>query len=301
MYKFSFMLKTYSGDFFYAQRLIKSFNKHNQDCLPMHIVVPARDYELFKNSFKSVNIHVLNEEKMGFDFVHDDSIRGIRPGYINQEIVKLQFWEHNLSQNYFCIDSDSEFIRDFGINDFMFDETIPYSVLVEDKELHVDPLYYKKYWIGRELLLNVIKKELGIANYKTLTCHNNTVLNANVLRDFKENFMAKRSFRYQDLMKISPYEFSWYNFWLQLSGIIEIRICEPHFKMFHTREQHEDYLNRGITLKDISRAYIGVVINSNYSRGYGLVGYEDGHLYRRPLLQRIKAKLRRIITSFLKK
>lgn len=301
MCKFSFMLKSYSGDFLYAQRLIASFNKHNIESLLMHIVVPAGDYDLFNDSFQSGNIVVLNEDMMGFDFVHDDSIHGIRPGYINQEIVKLQFWEHKLSENYFCIDSDSEFICDFGINDFMFDDSTPYAVLVEDKELHVDPLYYIRYWIGREKFLNEIKRELNIANYKTLTCHNNTVFSVRVLEDMKERFMVKRSLGYQDLMKIAPYEFSWYNFWLQISGIVEIRPCEPHFKMFHSREQHEDFLRRGITLQDISRAYVGVIINSNYSRGYGLVGYDDGHVYRRSLLQRIKSRLKKIISGVLTK
>ncbi len=43
-----------------------------------------------------------------------EPVAGIRPGYINQEIVKLAFWELGLTENYFCVDSDAVFVRPFA-------------------------------------------------------------------------------------------------------------------------------------------------------------------------------------------
>ena len=40
---------------------------------------------------------------------------GLSAGYINQEIVKLCFWETGLADNYLCLDSDAEFVRDFHV------------------------------------------------------------------------------------------------------------------------------------------------------------------------------------------
>ena len=137
-HKLVFMLKSFSNDFLYAQRLIASYRQYNVDGIPMFIVVPESDLELF-SIFRDIDIEVLAEESVTDCLVNDDSVFGIRPGYINQEIIKLAFWELDLCENYFCIDSDAEFIRDFYFSDFMFNENTPFSVLVEDNEFAVDP------------------------------------------------------------------------------------------------------------------------------------------------------------------
>ena len=63
--------------------------------------------------FKESNIEIFSDESITDYLVEDDSVMGIRPGYINQEIVKLAFWEKGLCENYFCMDSDGVFIRNF--------------------------------------------------------------------------------------------------------------------------------------------------------------------------------------------
>jgi len=59
--------------------------------------------------------------------------------------------------------------------------------------------------------------------------------------------------------------------WLQKSGVIGLHSREPWIKVFHNQSQHMEYLLRGIELTDIARGYLGVVVNSNYSRGLGVV------------------------------
>ncbi len=247
------MLKTYGEDFLYTQRLIASYRKHNSDDIPLYVVVPRADLGKFA-TFEGVDIETLAEESVTDCLVSDDSVFGIRPGYINQEIIKLAFWELDLCDNYLCLDSDAEFIRDFYFADFMHDENTPFSVLVEDNELAVDPEYYNEHWIGRSKLLEVIKQELGVEDRRTLTCHNKTIFSAKVLKTFKEKYLLPRGYTYVGPLKKSPYEFSWYNFWLQKDKTIPIVFREPLFKIFHSKNQHLEYLRKKSQSKILQEA-----------------------------------------------
>jgi hypothetical protein len=274
MHKIVILLKSYLGDLGYVERLILSYHKHNRDNIPLYIVVPLIDIPSFEK-FKSNGITLFSDESITKNLVSDDSVMGIRPGYINQEIIKLAFWEKKLCENYFCMDSDGVFIRDFYMTDFMYDEKTPYTILAEDNELKVDPEYFNNHWIEREKLLKVIQKSVGLQDERVLTCHAFAIFSCKVLQSLHAKFMLPNNFTYIDLMTLSPYEFSWYNMWLQKDRTIPIEIKEPIIKFFHQESQHLEYKRKGIKINDIARAYIGYNINSNYSRGYGILGYDD--------------------------
>ena len=269
MTRLGLLLKSYAGDFAYAQRMVESFHKHNADKLTLFIVIPDSDVELF-SSMTGSNVEILSEELLG-KYLVDSPVHDLRPGYINQEIVKLAFWELGLTENYFCVDSDAEFIRDFGFSDFMANDTTPYTVLVEDKELLVEPRYYKQYWKTREDEIRHILDLVGLDTHVIRTCHGHQVFSAKVLRSFKERFLEPRGWSYVDALAESPYEFSWYNMWLQKDHGIEIHAREPFVKVFHHEGHHLEYILRGVTQADIARGYLAVVVNSNYSRDLGVV------------------------------
>lgn len=308
MHKIAILLPSYMGDIQYVERLIPSYKKHNVNKIPLYLFVPQKDKVVFEK-FIDDDITLLNEEE--FTMVHDNSIFGIRPGYINQEIIKLSFWEKGLCENYFCVDSDGVFIRDFHVSDFMYDENTPYTILVEDNELVVEPEYYKQYWSERKKLIRLIQEKVGLNDKRMLTCHGFAILSCKVFESFNTKFMKPNNLNYKDLLNIAPYEFSWYNMWLQKDKTIKIEFREPIFKYFHTKNHHLEYLRKGITLQDISRGYMGVVINSNYSREYGVVSYEDGDIYDfsmkemmllsykiiRSPFRRVKKILRRIMSK----
>ena len=263
------LCKSYSGDFEYAQRMVKSFHQFNLEAIQLFLIVPETDLELFA-PLSGESVTLLSEQLVVGHLV-DHEVHGMRPGYINQEIVKLSFWELGFAQNYFCVDSDAEFIRPFGVSDFMFDSVAPYSVLVQDLELAVEPEYYNQYWVSREAELRSIAELVGMDSRVVLTCHGHTVFSRTVLQSFVNDFLATRDWTYADALEFSPYEFTWYNMWLQKSGVIAIHPREPWIKVFHNQSQHMEYLLRGIEPSDIARGYLGVVVNSNYSRGLGVV------------------------------
>lgn len=286
--KIAFLLPTYKGDLQYCKRLIQSYEKHNKDSIPLYIVLPSKDVELFKE-FKLVhtytqhqqyrNISIVFEEDLLKDsLVKDNSVLGIRPGYINQELIKLSFYKLGLCENYLCLDSDGMFIRDFYVSDFMFDENTPYTTLIEDHELAVEPKYYKQYWIGREPSIKRIQRTLGLQDSRQLTCHGFAILNGKVLAGF-EKWCTDNSMTFTDCLKISPYEFSWYNMYLQKTKMIPLEVKEPLFKYFHHKGHHLEYVQKGVTISDIARGYVGLVINSNYSREYGMVSYDETYKY----------------------
>lgn len=269
MRNFGILVKSFAGDFEYASRCVSSFHANNPTAVQMYLVVPESDMALFAQLAGS-NVEVLSESLLS-QYLTDVPLNGMRPGYVNQEIVKLAFWELGLLENYLCVDSDALFIRPISADDFMFDATTPYTVLVEDKDLLIQPRYFRDYWVTREEALRRIQLEVGLDVSVLRTCHGHQVMSAAVLKDFKKNFLDARGWTYIDALAVAPYEFTWYNMWAQKCGVIPIVSREPFAKVFHNEDQHLDALVRGMTVQDIARAYPLLVVNSNFSRDLGVI------------------------------
>lgn len=274
MDRIALLLKSYSGDLHYASRLLSSFRAMNVDELTLHCVVPETDLQDFQ-VYSSENVHVHSEEQLLGHHLVTAPLGELSIGYANQEIVKLAFWETGLAQNYFCIDSDAVLLRPFGAADFMRDESTPYSVLVEDKELLIEPGYYRDHWVGREASIRLIMNEVELHDPIMRTSHGHQVFSSRVLETFKNDFLTPRGWTYADVLLKSPYEFSWYAMWLQKSQVIPIYQREPLIKVFHNEDQHLAAILSGVTDTDIARGYLGVVVNSNFSRGAGLLATSE--------------------------
>ena len=264
MHKFIMFCKTYRGDTERFQNMIQSFNRFNKQNIKLFVSVPENDLVLFRE-FKNENIELIADESYAKNYFTNEEYFGLSVGYVNQEICKLSFWEAGLAKNYLCIDSDLEFIRDFYVSDFMADSDTPYTILVQDKDLSIEK-HYRAFWAWRQGLIKKIYDEIGLDDKRLRTCHGNTVLNSKVLKSLKEDFMAKKGYSYKDLIKISPYEFTWYNVWFQKCGLIKEMAVEPFFKTFHMRLDYIFYLLKLISLEDIKKAYIGIIMNGNWEK-----------------------------------
>lgn len=264
--KFAFLLKTYANDYARAVNLIKSYNKYNIDSLRLFVVADRLTNSRLQEDLAGEDdtITFLPEEEL--DYQVSEGFSGFSAGYINQEIIKISFWELGLCENYFCLDSDAEFICEFRLADFMHDSQYPYTVMYDDKELMTDPAYYGSYGRAREAGNKAIKDFLNIDPGKKLwTCHGFQTLNSSVLAELRA-FSENKGVSYAGLIGIAPYEFTWYNYFLQKSCLIPCFITAPVFKTFHTGSQLVMSCILGKTLEDLSRAYIGIAINSNFSR-----------------------------------
>lgn len=270
--------KTYSKDLELFKNMLKSFDEFNKDNIWMYVSVPQIELDLFKD-FEGENLKIITDESFAEGHFATKTRHGFGLGYVNQEICKLCFFETGVCENYLCIDSDATFIRDFYVKDFMRDEKTPYSVLVMDKDLAVEK-DYQGYWDVRAELIQKIFDYVGLDDKRLRTCHNMQCFNSSVLKSLKEDFMQIRNLEYRDLIEISPFEFSWYNAWLQKSKIIEVVAVEPFFKVYHTRLEYNFSRLRLISKKDLARSYVGIVLNSNWNKK-SLSGYQKPNWFHR--------------------
>lgn len=277
MYDFCFFLKTYINDYNLVIRLLESFQKYNEDNIILYLVCPMQDVSNFQ-ALVQKNVVLLAEEEIDVDVFDMDTRWSV--GYLNQAIYKLAFSELALCKNYMPIDSDAVFIRPFFKKDFLYNREIPYTVLIEDNDLHSDCYYYNEYWEERRKLIKKIEDVYDFHPYKLLTCHGFQIFSLQVLTDLKENFMKVRGYTYKDLIGISPYEFSWYNLWLQKSKCMPIYLSEPFFKTFHLKQHQIFSVLQGMKIEDWAKAYVGIVVNSNYGVGVGMYENIDCFTYK---------------------
>ncbi|MDL2272294.1 DUF6492 family protein [Desulfovibrio sp. OttesenSCG-928-I05] len=262
---FCMFCKSWSGDFHEVKRMLESFHRFNFDNILMWLSVPEHEIQLFADCACDT-VRLISDESYAGSYLSDKKLHGLSVGYINQQICKLAFWETGNSPNYLCVDSDSLFIRDFFVRDFMADEETPYTVLFMDKDLSVQK-YYQEMWNTRQAAVKSIYSAVGLEDDTRLrTCHGAQVLNAEVLSSLKNVFMKNNSLNYVDLMNICPLEFTWYNAWFQKCGLIKELAVEPFLKMFHMAEEYTIAQAQSLTASDFARAYVGIIMNSNWAK-----------------------------------
>ena len=267
------LIKSHMPDRPYVERLVDSISQFNVNGLATYLVVPQSQRHAFI-PFLERGIELLTDDEVAGSYLVSEGAHGLSAGYLNQEIVKLSFGETNLVANYFCVDSDAVFIRDFGVSDFLRRPGEPYTVLVQDKDLLTEPRYHREHWQGREGSIRRIMEFVGLEDPIVRTCHGHQIFSSRVLASFRDNFLVPRGWTYADAVREVPYEFTWYNMWLQKSHVIPIHQIEPLVKVFHNEEQHVASIAQGIDIEDLARGYLAVVVNSNYSRDLGPVAAE---------------------------
>lgn len=283
MTSLGFMLKTFAGDAAYTERLVRSFTQFNKDDLPLFIVAPANDLEGFMHlegssvtcvSDESIPIRYLTAADVSPELA--DPRPGRSPvGYLNQGLSKLGFFKLGHLDNYVCLDSDTEFIRPFGRADFMSPSNVPWYFAQNYSDLAADPFYAPRYWNDREDCLTKVRETLGVDDYPRVTVHNSLVMSSHVLQDFEEGFLAQRSLDFADLMKICSLEFFWYGVWMQRQKVLPLLQRGDLIRMVNHQGEHLALHSLGIRKRNLAQAYVGVIVNSNWSRQYGLVDFDN--------------------------
>lgn len=281
---FAMYCKSYSGDYDAVKQMLGSFHQYNITKIHMYLSVPESELEIFRE-FETDTVTIISDESYAGKYMAMEPINNFAIGYMNQEICKLNFWRTKLCDNYLVVDSDAVFIRNFCTADFMADEKTPYTVLVQDKDLNIEP-EYQEFWDQRQEAIQKIYMAVGLDDRRYRTCHNMQIMNAKVLKSLYTDFMLPNKYNYCDLMKIAPFEFTWYNAWFQKCGIIpEIQI-EPLFKMFHIPFQYNICRVSNINISDMTRSYVGIVLNGNWA---GTAKYKNPDKASRKLNKQIKS------------
>ena len=252
--------KSYKNDVDRVKFLLDSINKYNKDNIPFYISIPKSDLKLFKNKLGTSSYTLV---------VDEDVYIGTSPGWIQQQIVKSNFWKLGLCENYMCIDSDAYFIKDFYKSDFIYEKKIPYTIIHEQKELF-------SWTVNKTQKLGFDPKESFIKDRKKIMDIFNrngkyydfgpspTMWSSKVWKDLDENYTQPNNLTFEQLLSFSPSEFSWYGEALLNFKSIPIYPIEPLFKVFHYPQQLLEYKKNQITKDMISQNYFGINLQSNW-------------------------------------
>jgi len=120
-----------------------------------------------------------------------------------------------------------------------------------------------------------VSEQIGFDNFPGRAAFCSQILNSRILRSFKEDFLRPKGIDYAHLMKTANYEFFWYTIWALKQQKISLRVREELVKIVHHQGEHLRLADQGTRKHDLSRGYLGVIVNSNWSRQYGLVDFDQ--------------------------
>ncbi len=252
--------KSFSRDIDLVSRLVDSINKFNEDKITTYISVPKRDLDLFK-SLNLENI-ILIEDELVYE--------GNALGWQQQQIVKSSFYKLSFAKNWVCLDSDAYFIKPFYINDFMYDEETPYTVMHEQKELFTwtaanshklgfNPK--QSFTADRQKVMSVFGRSGKVYDFGPVP----TIWSSKVWQDLESKYMIPNELTFSQLIDHCPSEFTWYGEALLYFNSIKIYPAEPIFKVFHYKQQLEEFQKMNLSVDTLSQNYLGIIIQSNFN------------------------------------
>jgi hypothetical protein len=261
MNKIVLYTKTYRRDLERIKYLTQTIKIHNKDNISFYISFPKEDEQLFRNNIDTDYVK----------FVFDEDIINVPfQNWHTQQIVKSSFWKLGLCENYVMIDSDSYFIKDFYISDFMYDENTPYTVMHEQRDLfewsskYIDLIGHNPK-IGFEADRKKVMETFDRLGRYYDFGPSPTIWSAKVWESL-EIVLAKTNKSFVELITYVPSEFSWYGEFLLSNKIIDIVPIGPLFKVFHYKSQYDYYKQLGYTENNFSENYLGIVLQSNFSQ-----------------------------------
>lgn len=259
--------KSYKNDVLRARELVKSVQKYNKDLLPFYISVPAADMDLFRQKLDGLSFTLLKDEDILLaNPKHSLDLMREMPGNQLQQVVKSEFWRLELCKNYVMVDSDAYFIRPFTIEDFMFDEKTPYTVMHEGRDL----LGFAARR-GKQKIVDNFKKDriLGRKYFNRLGRTYDfgplpIVCSSLVWKMLEEKYMTPRNMSFADFIQEYPNEMLLYGEALLHYLPIRLMPVEPLFKVFHYKEQYEESVELGETEEIIAKNFLGIIKQSNW-------------------------------------
>ena len=249
--------KSYRNDVDRAKVLLDTVTQYNVDKLPFYISVPTGDIDIFKNKLGTLN----------YTLIPDESIDPMTSGWVGQQVVKAQFWKLGLCHNYLCLDSDSQFIKNFKKSDFMYTEDIPYTVCHEYKEFFE---FMEKYPMPFDPHESFCKERLAVMELFGRTGPiydfgpSPTIWSTKVWKSLVDNYFTPNNLTVAQAFSVIPSEFTWYGEWLLANNIIPIYPREAIFKSYHYRHQYDLDKSMGITVEKLAKYYFGYIINTNW-------------------------------------
>ena len=260
--------KSYNKDMLRARRMSESVHRFNTDNIPLYMSVPASDLKQFKQCFGNIPCHFITDYEI---LDKSRQIYGQLPGrfppHLLQQLIKLEFWRMGLCENYVWLDSDSYFIRNFSRSDFLHDGTHPYTV---QHDLH-DLRSFAARWNKPKIISDFEKMAQAfqkISNRSGVYFDfgpSPVVWSTHVLKSLHEEYLPGKNKSIYELLEEYPCELQLYGEYVHRSNKMPIFPIGPLFKVFHYAEQFYESQIMGESEYSISKEYLGIVMQSNWS------------------------------------
>jgi Family of unknown function (DUF6492) len=267
MQKIVLYCKSYHRDLNRLLRLARSVAQHNKDQIPFYVSVSADDQPLFLPHARTHGFELIKDEDIIAcnPKIHSHQFLSL-PGYLQQQIVKAEFWRLNISENYLCIDSDSQFLRDFRCEDFISPEGHPYSTLHEEHSL-LEELVARQKTDKLDAYFNEassVQNELNRAGRVYSFGPTPVVWNHLVWSSLDEHFFSEKNISILDAIVKIPSELRWYGEALLKYQRIPLIPIEPLFKVLHYHWQNVRWLKKSLRSPYFLKIYLGVIYQSNW-------------------------------------
>jgi Family of unknown function (DUF6492) len=268
---FVLLCKSYRGDAARVKRLLDSLAQHNPEKLPVVVAIPEADIPIFRELTAGQAALLVADE----DIVRShpqaterDLLARYRatPGYRMQQVVKADAWRLLGCDSWLCMDSDSVFLRDIALSDFITPAGHPYTLLHQSRELmqlavnqgHADMLVNFRAESERmKALFGRIGPDFDFGPTPVLW-------SARVWADLHERFLAPRGWTLWDAIDHIPTEIRWYGEALLAYRSIPIDAIEPLFRVYHHEWQYLAMRRLGETPQTLGQQFLGAVYQSNW-------------------------------------
>jgi hypothetical protein len=258
MHKIILFIKTYLPDFEKTKILLASIEKYNQDNIPVYVSVNDSDYPFFIKNIDDFNIELIKDS----DIIYCD----LKDGWRYQQVIKSSVYKLGICENYLCIDADSEFIRPFYTDDFIYEGNTPYTIMHESKPFleMIERIGMKRIFFKEAL--DAVRADLKTSGKYWDYGPSPYLWNSYVWEHFNQDYLGRIGKSFQEyLLSIhneSPSECVIYGEYLRKTKLIDIIPIENFFKVFHFKKQYDfekDWLDR----EQLSKIYMGIILQSN--------------------------------------
>jgi len=259
--------KSYAPDMYRARRLAESIKRFNTDNIPLVFSVPEQDLPGFKGAFEGIPCKfITDEEILARTCKKYGGIPSDFGDHLQMMLIKLEFWRMNLCRYYVWVDSDSYFIRPFGLSDFFYDEDTPYIVQHKLKEIReFAEKYDKKVITNFEKHSRITQQAFG----RSGECYDfgspPVIWSCRVLESFNEDFLKSRNQTIFDIVQKIRSEIFLYGEYFLYSKVEKAVQREQFFKVFHYAEQFFESQMKGESELSLSRDYAGIIMQSNWT------------------------------------
>lgn len=278
-------VKSYPKDFVRLQVLLESIEMYNMDNIPVYVCVdkgqPAKRLESTIDT-SQCNV-VYSEDILGHYTDKEIMVLQNMTRWEIQQVIKFEFCKNLIdSHNFLIVDSDSIFIRPFYISDFFDIEQNLYTIMrtvkgqIQDYAndvRHLDIGQDDQTQImsfERKKIQKVFKREGKVYDFGPP----GVLWSQLVINDFYDNYLLKNDLSFSDIIKEVPIEYNWYGEWLLESKVIPLIPKEPIFKNIFWEDQYDTLIKNGVSKSDLAETYIGLNLQTSFSREKGIIDYE---------------------------